>query len=74
MQKVLTYAICRQMDEKPHWHFVHHIGMCMKFDVEISCKKVAYNYMWVAPYIRNCIQHNVSIAIVATCPLAFKAI
>jgi len=30
LQKVLTYVIHRQMDEKPHWHFVHHIEMCMK--------------------------------------------
>jgi hypothetical protein len=30
LQKLLTYIICQQMDEKPHWHFVHHIGMCMK--------------------------------------------
>jgi hypothetical protein len=27
LQKVLTYVICRQMDEM--WHFVHHVGMCM---------------------------------------------
>jgi len=27
LQKVLTYIICQQMDEMPHWHFVHHIGM-----------------------------------------------
>ncbi len=26
LQKVLTYVICRQMDEMP---CVHHIGMCV---------------------------------------------
>jgi hypothetical protein len=30
LQKVLTYVICQRMDEKPHWHFVHHIGMRMR--------------------------------------------
>jgi hypothetical protein len=29
LQKVLTYVICRQMDEMPCWHFVRHIGMCV---------------------------------------------
>jgi hypothetical protein len=27
LQNVLTYVICRQMDEKSRWHFVRHIGM-----------------------------------------------
>jgi hypothetical protein len=27
LQNVLTYVIYRQMDEKPCWHFVCHIGM-----------------------------------------------
>jgi len=30
LQKVLTYIIHWQMDEKPHWHFVCHVGMCVK--------------------------------------------
>jgi hypothetical protein len=30
LQKVLTYVICQKMDEKPHWHFVCHIGMCVR--------------------------------------------
>jgi hypothetical protein len=30
LQKVLTHIIHRQMDEKSHWHFVHHVGMCVK--------------------------------------------
>jgi NADH:ubiquinone oxidoreductase subunit B-like Fe-S oxidoreductase len=30
LQKVLTYIIRRQMDEMPHWHFVCHVGMCVK--------------------------------------------
>jgi hypothetical protein len=30
LQKVLTYVIHRQMDENPHWHFVRHVGMCVK--------------------------------------------
>jgi hypothetical protein len=30
LQKVLTYIICRLMDEKPCWHFVHHDGMNVK--------------------------------------------
>jgi hypothetical protein len=29
LQKVLTYFICQQMDEMPHWHFVCHVGMCV---------------------------------------------
>jgi hypothetical protein len=29
LQKVLTYIICRQMDEMRHWHFIRHIGMCV---------------------------------------------
>ncbi len=29
-QNVLTYIIHQQMDEKPHWHFIRHIGMCVK--------------------------------------------
>ncbi len=67
LQKVLTYAICWQMDEKPHWHFVHHVGMCMKIWCGDYCKEVAYSCMWVAPYIQNCIQHKVFVAIVTTC-------
>jgi hypothetical protein len=27
LQKVLTYFICRQMDEMPRWHFICHVGM-----------------------------------------------
>jgi len=27
LQKVLTYVIHRQMDEKSRWHFVCHIGI-----------------------------------------------
>jgi hypothetical protein len=34
-----------------------------KFDMEISCKEVAYSYMWIALYIQYCIQHRVSVAI-----------
>jgi hypothetical protein len=30
LQKVLTYVIRWQMDEKRHWHFIRHIGMCVK--------------------------------------------
>ncbi len=30
LQTVLTYVICRQMDEMPCWHFVCHIGMCVR--------------------------------------------
>jgi hypothetical protein len=30
LQKVLTYVIGQQMDEKPHWHFVCHVGMCVR--------------------------------------------
>jgi len=30
LQKVLTYVIGRQMDEKPCWHFIRHIGMCVR--------------------------------------------
>jgi hypothetical protein len=29
LQKVLTYIIHQQMDEMPHSHFFHHIGMCV---------------------------------------------
>jgi hypothetical protein len=29
LQKVLTYIICRQMDEMPHWHFIHNVRMCV---------------------------------------------
>jgi hypothetical protein len=29
LQKVLTCVICWQMDEMPHQHFIHHIGMCV---------------------------------------------
>ncbi len=29
LQKVLTFVICRQMDEMLHWHFIRHVGMCM---------------------------------------------
>ncbi len=29
LQKILTYVICRQMDEMPRWHCVHHNGMCV---------------------------------------------
>jgi len=30
LQKVLTYVIHQQMDENPSWHFVCHVGMCMR--------------------------------------------
>jgi hypothetical protein len=30
LQKVLTYIICQQMDEMPHWHFIRQIGMCVE--------------------------------------------
>jgi hypothetical protein len=30
LQKVLTYVICQQMDEKPRWHFVCHVGMYVR--------------------------------------------
>jgi len=30
LQNVLTYIIRQQMDEKTHWHFICHIGMCVK--------------------------------------------
>jgi hypothetical protein len=30
LQKALTYIICQQMDEKPPWHFIHHVGMCVR--------------------------------------------
>jgi hypothetical protein len=46
------------MDEKPHWDV-------WEFDMEISCKEVAYNCMWITPYIQYYIQHRVSSAIVA---------
>jgi hypothetical protein len=29
LQKVLTYIICRQMDEMSCWNFIHHVGMCV---------------------------------------------
>jgi hypothetical protein len=52
LQKVLTYITCRQMDEKPCWHFICHIGILFttlecawEYNVEISCKKVAYSYI-----------------------------
>jgi hypothetical protein len=59
---------------KPHWHFISHIGMCVKSDMEISCKEVAYSYMWIAPYIWYCIQYRVFVAIVAICMLALKVV
>jgi hypothetical protein len=74
LQKVLTYIICQQMDEKPHWLSFTTLECAWEFDVEISCKEVAYSCMWVALYIRYCIQHRVSTTIATTCPLAFKAI
>jgi hypothetical protein len=43
-------------------------------NMEINCKEVAYNSMWVAPYIRYCIQHRVSTTIVPTCALTFKTV
>ncbi len=43
LQKVLTCVICWQMDEMPHQHFVHHIGMC----VGMWCgDKLQKNYGW----------------------------
>jgi hypothetical protein len=30
LQKVLTYVICQKMVEMPCWHFVHHVGMCVR--------------------------------------------
>jgi hypothetical protein len=30
LQKVLTYIIRRQTDEEPHWHFIRHVGMCVR--------------------------------------------
>jgi hypothetical protein len=30
LQNVLTYIIHQQMDEKPRWHFICHIGMCVR--------------------------------------------
>jgi hypothetical protein len=30
LQKVLTYVIHRQMDKKPCWHFVRHVGMYVR--------------------------------------------
>jgi hypothetical protein len=30
LQKVLTYVIHRQMDKKPRWHFIRHVGMCVR--------------------------------------------
>jgi hypothetical protein len=30
LQKVLTYIICWQVDEKSRWHFVRHVGMCVR--------------------------------------------
>jgi hypothetical protein len=43
-------------------------------DMEISCKEVAYSYMWIAPYIWDCIQYRVFVGIVAICMLEFKAV
>jgi len=34
LQKVLTYVIRQQMDEKSHWHFVCHVGMCVRIRCE----------------------------------------
>jgi hypothetical protein len=45
LQKVLIYVIHRQMDEMPHWHSFTMLECVWEFDVEISCKEVAYNYM-----------------------------
>jgi hypothetical protein len=36
-------------------------------NVKISCKEVAYSYMWIAQYIRYCLQHKRFVATVATC-------
>jgi hypothetical protein len=30
LQKVLKYVIHRQMDEKPFWPFIRHVGMCVR--------------------------------------------
>ncbi len=30
LQKVLTYVICQQIDEMSRWHFVRHVGMCVR--------------------------------------------
>jgi hypothetical protein len=47
LQNVLTYSIHWQLDEKPCWHFIHHVGILFvtlecawKSNVEISCKKL----------------------------------
>ncbi len=39
LQNLLTYVICRQMDEMPHWKCV------WKSNMEISCKEVTYSCM-----------------------------
>jgi hypothetical protein len=74
LQKVLTYVICWQMDEMPLWQFVCHVGMCVGIWHGISCKEIVYNYMWVASHIQYCIQHRVSIATVAICPITLKVV
>jgi hypothetical protein len=74
LQKVLTYVICRQMDEWPHWHFVHNIGMCVRIWREDSCKEVAYSCMWITLYIWYYIQHKLFDAIATTCLLALKVV
>jgi hypothetical protein len=44
---------------------------------EISCKKITYSCIWVAQYIRYCIQHKVSATITTTvvsCPITLKVV
>jgi hypothetical protein len=40
LQKVLTYIICRQMDEMLCWHFVHHVKMCGNLMWRLVVKKL----------------------------------
>jgi hypothetical protein len=74
LQKVLTYVIHWQMDENHVGILFATLECAWEFDMEISCKEVACSCMWVSMYIWCCIQHKVFAAIIATCPLALKAI
>jgi hypothetical protein len=47
LQKVLTYIICQQMDEMPHWHFIRHIGISFAtLAFHLPHWNVCGNLMW----------------------------
>jgi hypothetical protein len=45
LQKVITYVICRQMDECHVGISFARLKCVWEFDMEINCKEVAYNCM-----------------------------